>query len=200
MSGLTNTLTPIPRQRFSLADQIGAQLHVLFVGINPGLRSAEVGHHFAGPTNRFWRLLFESGLVSERMTFASDHRLPEWGFGLTNIVARPTRGSSELTPREYKDGAHVLLEKIVARCPAIVAPIGVSVWRALAHAIEGPHAARQPVTLGLQRSILEGARVYVLPNPSGRNAHFSYEEMLASYRGLRELMEESDATRARVSR
>jgi double-stranded uracil-DNA glycosylase len=142
-------------------------------------------------------------LVPERITFGDDHRLPEWGFGLTNIIARPTRGSSELTPAEYREGAEILLRKIVKWRPAIVAPIGVSVWRALAHAVSGPSLARRQVSLGLQPSTLEHHAVYVLPNPSGRNAHFSYEEMLASYRGLRVLIERNregnDATRARVS-
>jgi double-stranded uracil-DNA glycosylase len=172
-----------------LKDRIGGQVQVLFVGINPGLRSAEVGHHFAGATNRFWRLLFESGLVPRPLTFVDDERLPEWGFGLTNIIARPTRGSSELGREEYARGARVLLRKIGVWRPAIVAPVGISVWRALARTVHATGIDREPALLGLQPHHLEGARVYVLPNPSGRNAHLSYAEMLAVFRGLRELLE-----------
>jgi len=172
-----------------LKDRVGAHVRVLFVGINPGLRSAAVGHHFAGPTNRFWRLLFESGLVPEPLTYADDGRLPEWGFGLTNIIARPTRGSSELSRQEYEHGARALLRKIVAWHPAIIAPVGVSVWRALARGIAVPGLEREPVRLGLQPHRIEGAQVYVLPNPSGRNAHVGYAEMRSAYAGLRQVLD-----------
>jgi TDG/mug DNA glycosylase family protein len=183
-----------------LQDQIGTHVRALFVGINPGLRSAAVGHHFAGPTNRFWRLLFESGLVPEPITFADDERLPAWGYGLTNIIARPTRGASELTREEYEHGARVLLQKIGVWRPAVIAPVGVSVWRALARAVSVPGVdgrggalvppvEERPVPLGLQEPRIDGARVYVLPNPSGRNAHVSYAEMLRAYSGLRQLLD-----------
>lgn len=176
-----------------LNDVVGPSVRVLLVGINPGLRSAAVGHHFAGASNRFWRLLFESGLVPERLTFDDDVRLPEWGYALTNIVARPTSGSSELTRVELERGAPVLLRKIATWRPEIVVPIGVSVWRALiAHGSE-PGGARAPIALGLQKATLEGARVYVVPNPSGRNAHVSYAGMLAAFEGLRALMERPQA-------
>ena len=78
---------------------------MLFVGINPGIRSATIGHHFAGYSNRFWKLLFESGLVSEPIGTEDDNRLPEWGFGITNLVARPTPGIDTLRPAEYVTGA-----------------------------------------------------------------------------------------------
>src|SRR5207244_892083 len=77
---------------------------ILFVGINPSLRSAEVGHHFAGPGNPFWRLLHAAGLVPEPLSYADDVRLPSWGLGLTNIVARAPRAADEVTPAEYVDG------------------------------------------------------------------------------------------------
>src|SRR5688500_15677242 len=73
-----------------LRDRIRADVRVLFVGINPGVRSALTGHHFAGPSNRFWKLLGQAGLVSEPLTYLDDQRLPEWGYGVTNIVPRPT--------------------------------------------------------------------------------------------------------------
>lgn len=172
-----------------LKDRIGPRVRVLFVGINPGLRSAAVGHHFAGPSNRFWRLLFESRLVPEPITFADDGRLPEWGYGLTNIIPRATRGSADLAREEFDRGARRLLRKIRRLRPEIVAPVGVRVWRALAQAPPVPITPREPVTLGLQRTRIDDAPVYVLPNPSGRNAHLGYAEMLRIYRGLRRLLD-----------
>lgn len=177
--------------QLGLKDVVGPRIRVLLVGINPGLRSALVGHHFAGPSNPFWRLLFESRLIPERLSYQDDVRMPEWGFALTNIVPRPTSGSSELTRAEFEHGAPVLLRKLVRLRPEIVAPIGVSVWRALIAHSSAPETARAPVTLGLQRATLGGARVYVLPNPSGRNAHVSYERMLAAFTGLRALMDDA---------
>ena len=94
-----------------LRDRIKPGVRVLFVGINPGLRSALTGHHFAGFSNRFWKLLFDSRLVPERIAYEDDVRLPEWGFGITNIVARPTAGIDALEPREYVEGFGVLAAK-----------------------------------------------------------------------------------------
>ena len=81
-----------------LRDRIKPGVRVLFVGINPGIRSSQTGHHFAGPSNRFWKLLFESGLTAERITFEDDDRLPEFGYGITNIVPRPTPGIDTILP------------------------------------------------------------------------------------------------------
>jgi len=150
------------------------------VGINPGQRSEAIGHHFAGYSNRFWRLLHESALVPGPMRAEDDGRLPEWGFGITNLVARMTPGIDTLRPDEYLSGAKVLRRKIRRFAPAIVAIVGVTVFRSLFGVRNS-----QPVTLGLQRARLEGSRVFVLPNPSGRNANFPYAEMLAAFRALR---------------
>ena len=155
---------------------------MLFVGINPGVRSAMTGHHFAGYSNRFWKLLFESRLVPEPIGFDDDDRLPEWGFGITNIVPRATPGIDTLEPHEFVAGRVTLLRKIRRYRPRIVAVVGVTVFRALV-----PHH-RGPVTLGAQRERLAGALVFVLPNPSGRNANFSYADMLRAYRALRRRM------------
>jgi TDG/mug DNA glycosylase family protein len=152
---------------------------VLFVGINPGIRSAMTGHHFAGHSNRFWKLLYESRLVPEPIGYADDRRLPEWGYGMTNIVARPTPGMDTLERREFIAGRAVLLRKIRRFRPPIVALVGVTVFRALVPAHRGP------VSLGVQAPRLAGALLFVLPNPSGRNANFSYGEMLAAYKALR---------------
>src|SRR3954467_15723600 len=95
-----------------LTDRIRRELQVLFVGINPGVRSAITGHHFAGYSNRFWKLLWESGLVSEKIGFLDDRRLPEWGFGITNLIARPSPGIDDLGPAEYVEGWRTLERKI----------------------------------------------------------------------------------------
>jgi len=154
-------------------------VEVLFVGINPGIRSALTGHHFAGYSNRFWKLLYESRLVSEPITYVDDDRLPEWGFGVTNIIARATPGIDELAPHEYVKGRGRLLAKIRRFQPRVVALVGVTVFRAMFPAHRGP------VATGFQAETLEGAAVFVLPNTSGRNANFSYAEMLAAFRSLR---------------
>ena len=165
-----------------LRDRIEPGVRILFVGINPGQRSEAIGHHFAGYSNRFWLLLHESKLVPEPMRAEDDDRLAEWGYGITNLVARMTPGIDTLRPDDYVAGAKVLRRKIRRFKPPIVALIGVTVFRSL-FAVR----SSQPVTLGLQRVELEGSRVFVLPNPSGRNANFTYAEMLAAFRALRRL-------------
>ena len=155
---------------------------MLFVGINPGVRSALTGHHFAGYSNRFWKLLYDGGLVPEVIDYTDDDRLPEWGFGVTNIVGRPTPGIDALTPAEYIAGRARLLRKIRRCGPEIVALVGVTVFRAMFPDIKGP------VALGLHDERLAGARVFVLPNPSGRNANYSYAEMLKAFRALARLL------------
>jgi TDG/mug DNA glycosylase family protein len=161
-----------------LRDHIRPGLRVLFVGINPGIRSSMTGHHFAGFSNRFWKLLWESRLVPERIGYQDDHRLPEWGLGITNLVARPTQGIDTLRPEEYLEGRDRLRRKIRRHRPAVVALVGVTLYRVLFP----EHRGR--VVPGLQRGTLGESLVFVLPNPSGRNANFSYAEMLAAFRAL----------------
>ena len=153
---------------------------MLFVGINPGIRSAAIGHHFAGYSNRFWKLLYESRLVPEPIGSEDDARLVEWRFGITNLIPRCTPGIDTLRPAEYIAGVRSLRKKIRKWKPDVVAFVGVTLFRAV---FERRPAER--VRLGLQTETLEGARVFVLPNPSGRNANFSYAEMLAAFRGLK---------------
>jgi TDG/mug DNA glycosylase family protein len=162
-----------------LRDRIQPGVRVLFVGINPGVRSALTGHHFAGFSNRFWKLLFESRLVPEPITFEHDDRLPQWGFGITNIVARATPGIDTLVPAEYVEGRKKLRRKILRHRPAIVAMVGVTVFRAMFPERKGA------VALGLQPERIGETEIFVLPNPSGRNANFTYQEMLAAFRLLR---------------
>ena len=164
---------------------------MLFVGINPGVRSALTGHHFAGFSNRFWKLLFESGLVAERLTFLDDDRLPEYGYGITNIVARPTRSIDELRPADYVEGRVRLRNKVRRRRPDLVALVGVTVYRAM---FPGRRGA---VTIGLQEERIGGASVFVLPNPSGRNAHYPYADMLRGFSLMREHLDTTARRRVR---
>ena len=150
------------------------------MGINPGMRSDAINHHFAGYSNRFWKLLYESRIVPELIRAEDDDRLPEWGLGITNLVARATPGIDTLRPGEYIAGAKILRRKVKRHKPAIVALVGVTVFRNLFEL-----KASVPVKLGMQRLLLEGSRVFVLPNPSGRNANFTHREMLGAFRALR---------------
>lgn len=172
-----------PQKHFSeyppLRDRIKPGVRVLFVGINPGVRSALSGHHFAGPSNRFWKLLFESRLVPERITFEDDDRLPEFGYGITNIVPRATPSISTLAPAEYVAGRLRLRRKVLRYQPPIIAMVGVTVFRAMFP------ERKDKVTLGPQPERIGGTVVFVLPNPSGRNANFTYAEMRAAFRALR---------------
>jgi len=167
-----------------LRDVIRPPVRVLLVGINPGVKSSQLGHHFAGPSNRFWRLLYESRLVPEPIGFADDGRLSEWGFGMTNLISRPTPGIDTLRPEEYVAGARTLRRKIRRVKPEVVAFVGVTLFRAVFGRRPG-----QAVALGPQCERFEGARVFVLPNPSGRNANFSYDQMLEAFTRLRRTLE-----------
>ena len=160
-------------------------MRVLLVGINPGVRSAITGHHFAGFSNRFWKLLWEARLVPEPITFEDDDRLPDWGIGITNLIARPTPGINDLRPAEYGEGWRVLERKIGRFKPPVVALVGVTLYRAILPALDGAGPKHFAVSLGMQPETIHGARVFVLPNPSGRNANFTYAEMLAAFRKLR---------------
>ena len=188
-----------------LRDRVRPPVKVLFVGINPGIRSAAIGHHFAGYSNRFWKLLFDARLVPEPMGPEDDWRLPDWGFGITNLIPRTTPGIDTLTPQEYVHGERLLRRKVRRWKPEIVAFVGVTLYRAVvekgtgiisdrrsrrkggARPFVGASRKMTPVPFfrcGLQRERFEGARVFVLPNPSGRNANFSYPQMLAAFRLL----------------
>jgi TDG/mug DNA glycosylase family protein len=154
---------------------------ILFDGINPSLRSARVGHHFAGPGNPFWRLLHAAGIVPEPLGFAGDVRLPEWGLALVNLCARATRTAAELRPAEIAHGRAALLQAVARMRPRVVALVGVTLYRRVFRAARtlsgGP---------GAKPERLAGARVYVVPNPSGLNAAVpGFRDKLVWYARLR---------------
>jgi TDG/mug DNA glycosylase family protein len=161
---------------------------ILFVGINPSLTSARVGHHFAGPGNPFFRLLHAAGLVPEPMTFVDDVRLPALGLALTNIAERATREASELTAEDYARGRRRLARTIAATRPRVVAFVGGTAYRQFV----GPSASPGP---GVKPERIAGAAVFVVPNPSGRNAAYpGFADKLVWYRRLRRWAERAEAT------
>jgi TDG/mug DNA glycosylase family protein len=152
---------------------LAPDLRVLFVGINPSLRSAEVGHHFARPGNRFWAALHDAGLTPRRLRPDEDASLPLYGLGVTNIADRPTRDAAQLSGEELRAGA-AALERTVRRCaPRLVAMLGLTAYRV---AFARPRAA-----MGLQAETIGGRPVWVLPNPSGLNAHYKPADFARLY-------------------
>jgi len=178
-----------------LRDRIAPGLRVLFVGINPGVRSAITGHHFAGHSNRFWKLLWDARLVPEPITYLDDDRLPAWGYGITNLIARPSPGIDDLRPEEYVTGWKVLSRKIAHYRPGIVALVGVTLYRAILPLVDRSAKRNAPIACGLQPLVVHEARVFVVPNPSGRNANFSYDEMVEAYRTLNAAVSPADRGR-----
>jgi double-stranded uracil-DNA glycosylase len=151
----------------------GPGLRVLFVGINPSLRSAEVGHHFARPGNRFWPTLHAAGFTPRLLAPQEDGLLPSFGIGVANIVSRPTRAAAELTAAELHAGAVALEGTVRAWAPRLVAIVGVVAYRA---AFRRPHA-----NMGLQEDQIGERPVWVLPNPSGLNAHYKPADFARLY-------------------
>jgi double-stranded uracil-DNA glycosylase len=165
----------------SLPDILVPELSVLFCGINPSLYSVAVGHHFARPGNRFWPALHQAGFTERLLSPTEDHTLPEYGYGLTNVVPRATAGAAELAPAEYIEGGARLLEKLEEFRPRWLAVLGVEAYR---RAFGQPRAR-----VGRQEQRLGSTRVWVLPNPSGLNAHFQLPALAAVYAELRRTVE-----------
>lgn len=172
-------------QRSRLPDHIQSGIRILFVGINPGRRSAATGHHYAGHSNRFWKLLRAADLVSEPLTYKEDWRLPEWGLGLTKIISRCSAGIDVLEAEEYRAGLAALTRKIRGYQPQIVALLGVTIYRTI---FVQDRKLPSSLNLGLTGTSLAGVPVFLLPNPSGRNAHYSYSQMLEAFQILRRSM------------
>ncbi|HET7560699.1 MAG TPA: mismatch-specific DNA-glycosylase [Limnochordia bacterium] len=167
-------------QQARLTDILAPGLDVVFVGLNPGRRSAAASHHFAGPGNHFWRLLFEAGFTPVRLAPVDDTRLLEWQIGLTNIVDRPSRGEADLSQAELAAGGEALRRKLAPLAPRVVALLGKQVYR---HYAELPASRR--LDWGPQApSRLPGALEFLAPNPSARST-IPYEARLALFRELR---------------
>jgi TDG/mug DNA glycosylase family protein len=158
-------------------DLIGSGLSVLFCGINPSLYSAVVGHHFARPGNRFWPALHLGGFTPRRFEPWEGPALLALGYGITNVVPRATAAAEELTPAELAQGGRALAAKVRRHRPRFVAVLGVTAYRA---AFGRPRAV-----LGRQPEPLAGAAVWVLPNPSGLNAHYQVADLGRLFADLR---------------
>ena len=171
----------------ALHDVVVDRPRLLLVGINPGLRSGALGHHFAGRGNPFWRLLHAARLTPVLLDFTEDQRLAEFGIALTNLCPRTTRTAAELTRAEIARGRAALARKIARWRPAVVAFVGVSLYRMFFRRVTRGGAGPKPETIS-------GARVFVVPNPSGLNASFpGFAHKLVWFRKLRRFAERPSA-------
>jgi TDG/mug DNA glycosylase family protein len=152
-------------------------LRVLFCGINPGLMSGALGHHFARPGNRFWKVLHAAGFTDRIVTPADQFRLLERGLGITNLVERASRAAASVTPAQLREGAERLEAKVDTLRPAFVAVLGMLAFRTAFR--------RQDAVVGEQPGGLGPARLWLLPNPSGLQAAYSFDEMVSLFADLR---------------
>lgn len=157
---------------------IGPDLRVLFCGINPGLYTAALGHHFARPGNRFWPALYRSGFTDRLLSPFEERELLELRLGITNVVARATASASELTREDFVESGRALKAKVRRYRPRIIAILGVGAYR---------QAFAQPkAVIGEQTERIVNARVWVLPNPSGLNANYQLPDLVKLFRELRQ--------------
>jgi TDG/mug DNA glycosylase family protein len=164
----------------TLPDVVAPGLSVLFSGINPGLYSAATGHHFARPGNRFWPALHRSGFTPRQLRPDEQSELLTWGLGVTNVVPRATARADELTQEELRAGGERLTALAATYAPRFVAVVGISAYRGA--------FGRQKAAMGPQEELIGGARLWVLPNPSGLNAHYQPPALAAAFRELREAL------------
>lgn len=159
-------------------DVIAPDLAVLFCGINPGLYTAAVGHHFARPGNRFWPALHAGGFTDRVISPYDERLLLDLGYGITNLVSRATATADELDPAELRAGGKRLVAKVKRHHPRWLAVVGIGAYREA--------FARPRATLGLQEETMGVTRIWVLPNPSGLNAHYNARALGERFGALRE--------------
>lgn len=169
----------------TMPDIFAPDLRVLFCGINPSVYSVVVGHHFARPGNRFWPALFAAGWTPRLFSPQEDRELLALRLGITNVVARATVAASELSAQEFADGGRQLEARVAAGCPRWLAVLGITAYRA---AFNRPRAV-----FGLQEQAFGDTRIWVLPNPSGLNAHYHPPQLARVFREFRLAVEESEA-------
>ncbi|QMT18229.1 G/U mismatch-specific DNA glycosylase [Planococcus maritimus] len=170
-------LTPIP-------DHVKDGLDILFVGFNPSIRSSETGYHYANPNNRFWKILFESGLTPRKYAPEENHDLLKLGYGLTNIVPRPTKAAADITKEEYKEGAEQLKRKIERYRPKVVCFVGKGVYLQFSNK-KSTHWGKQP------DSVIPGVIEFVAPSSSGL-VRMKQAEIVEIYEGLHQLICENN--------
>lgn len=161
----------------SLPDILAPGLRVVFCGSNPSLRAVALGHHFAGGSNRFWRVLHEAGFTAKRLSPELEQGLLTEGLGLASVVGRPTARAGEVTPGEYRAGGWDLERRLCGCAPAYVAFLGKTAFAAI--------RGRRSVVWGRQPEPFAGAVAWVLPDPSGRNGAFPLSALIEAYRALR---------------
>jgi TDG/mug DNA glycosylase family protein len=177
-----------------LPDIIAPRLRALFVGINPGLRSWALGHHFAGKGNPFWRLLHAAGLVDRPLTFLDERELLDYRLGITNVVARASRSAGELSRAELLTGAQALERRVRRYRPGAVVFVGLTIYQQIFGRTATPGAGAKPQRFG-------GASLFVVPNPSGLNASFpGFRDKLRWFVALREWLGEASAPRRTSAR
>jgi TDG/mug DNA glycosylase family protein len=163
-----------------IRDIVAPNLRALFVGINPGLRSAALGHNFAGKGNPFWRLLHGGRLIDRPLTFSDERALLDYRLGITNLCARPSRSAGELTARELAAGARALEKRVRRWKPRAVVFVGLTIYQQIYGRDATPGAGAKP-----QR--FAGAPIFVVPNPSGLNASFpGFKHKLIWFEALRD--------------
>ena len=160
----------------TVRDVIAPDLRVLFCGINPGLYTAWTGHHFARPGNRFWPALHAAGFTDRLLDPSEERLLLRSGLGITNVVARATATAAELTPHEFIAGGRRLAAKVRRWRPRVLAVLGVTAYRAA--------FARPAATVGRQPETMGATVLWVLPNPSGLNAHWQGPQLASVFREL----------------
>jgi double-stranded uracil-DNA glycosylase len=185
-SAVTGARRPTPAdlaaaRNLTIPDVVAPGLRVLFSGINPGLYSAATGHHFARPGNRFWPALHRSGFTPRQLRPDEQELLLGQGLGITNIVARATARADELTDQELRDGGRALLAKTERLAPRWLAVVGVTAYRT---AFGQPRAA-----VGPQELTAGETRLWVLPNPSGLNAHWTPATLAGAFAELRKAVD-----------
>jgi TDG/mug DNA glycosylase family protein len=162
----------------TVPDVVAPGLRVLFCGINPGLYTAAIGHHFGRPGNRFWPALHRSGFTPRQLAPWEEGELLALGLGITNLVARTTAVASELSPAELREGGALLVARLEKYRPRWLAMLGVGSYRAA--------FSRADAAIGPQPEKLGSARVWLLPNPSGLNAHYQLDDLATEFRRLLE--------------
>lgn len=166
----------------TMPDILAPDLRVVFCGINPSVYSVVVGHHFARPGNRFWPTLHASGFTPRRFSPDEDAQLLELGLGITNVAEPSSVAAADLSNEQIKEGGRILRAKIEKFRPQVLAVLGIGAYRL---AFDEPKA-----TLGLQERTLGDTRIWVLPNPSGLNAHYHPPQLAKLFTELREWTEE----------
>jgi TDG/mug DNA glycosylase family protein len=165
----------------TVRDVIAPDLRVLFCGINPGLYTAAVGHHFARPGNRFWPALYAAGFTERLLSPFDERELLKSGYGITNVVRRTTATADQLRKEEIVEGGQQLSRKVLRYRPGILAVLGLGAYRV---AFNKPKAK-----IGRQEEVLGPAVIWVLPNPSGLNANYQANDLARLFRQLREFAE-----------